>query len=96
MAKVTITGVFKNTENKGVDIEVYAPNPNGYTFRNFYSTSFTKVFDDVLPGKTYFVDMAGHATGGGTFEIVIDGDVESVVSKSYKDLFIPGLKFKVK
>ena len=95
MAKVTITGVFKNTENKGVDIEVYRPNPNGYVFRNFYLSDFEKEFDDLIPGKLYFVDLTGHAIGG-TFQITITGDIEQNVDKTFKETFIPGLRFKVK
>jgi len=95
MATVTIKGTFKNTENKGVDMEVYRPNPDGYVFRNFYVSDFTKVFNDLKSGKLYFVDLNGHAIGG-SLEISISGDVQQTVSKTFTDTFQPGLKFKVK
>ena len=59
MAKVKITGAFKGTENLNVDIEVYRPNPDGYSFRSAYNKDFVKTFDDMIPGRLYFVDLTG-------------------------------------
>lgn len=95
MAKVKITGAFKGTENLNVDIEVYRPNPDGYSFRSAYNKDFVKTFDDMIPGRLYFVDLTGHAIDG-SFTIKITGDIEAEVEKTYKDFFIASVKFKIK
>jgi len=94
MSTVTITGKFKNSENNNIVLDVYSPNPGGFEFKKDYPSSFTKTFDDLHPGTTYYADFVGHTTG--TFDIVIDGDVESKVSASKSGFFIDGLTFKTK
>lgn len=76
MATVTITGTFTSSSNNGVSIDVHRSNPDKYWFGKHYDQSFTKVLDDLVSGRVYFIAYEGHTTG--TFTIEVTGDVVSV------------------
>ncbi|WP_295654807.1 hypothetical protein [uncultured Mucilaginibacter sp.] len=92
MSTITITGNFNNSNNNTLSLDVFQFGTNGYNFHKRYQSSFTEVFDDLLPDNTYYIEITGSTTG--TFDIKIDGDIQNSISKSYSSFFMADFTIK--
>lgn len=93
MSTIKITGVFTNSVNNHVRLDIYRPNPDSYDFSKSYDESFEKTLTDLTPGETYFFDLTGFSAGG-SFQITVTGDIVGEIDKTYSNSFKPGLIIK--